>query len=572
MQLPTALRSRLPIAIAAVVALAAVVVVVIAVSANSSTPTNHAHTTAHAAADPRGGAKADPPAGPGGADPPASHGSATDPPSSQSAAAEPRLLATPPPRGKPVSVSIGVHPAGPAVPADFMGLSFEARSLPTLATYAGKGDLVTYAGKGDLVALLRSLGPGVMRFGGISADEQAAWVTAGASKPAWANTAIDEQDLAGIAALAKETGWKVLLTVNLGHYEPRAAAQEAAAAHARLGSDLAGVELGNEPDLFPLKHLRPPGTGVKGYLPQAASYRAAIEAAAPGTPIAGPDPSTGTQGLTWVRDEAETIHPQLLTDHYYPLSSCGEHPTISELLSANVRRKESEMLAKMLALARTYATPLRVDETNDISCEGQPGVSNAFASALWALDYTARAMTTGVAGLNFHDLIDQPNTYSALAAHSESALDAGKLQPAPEWYALLAARTLVGGHPLHTGIAGATPGELSASAVSAPDGRVSLVLVDYDPPGSAPLAVRLHVPRSLAGGSILRLTAPSPATITGTRLGGQAVAANGTWTPPSALPAVHGRPGSLSVQIAPSSAAVVTLTPRRHLGRAARAR
>ena len=159
-------------------------------------------------------------------------------------------------------MSVAARPAGSAVPADFMGLSFEMRSLPTLATYASRG---------DLVALLRSLGPGVMRFGGISADEQAVWVPAGASKPAWANTAIDEQDLAGMAALAKETGWKVLLTVNLGHYEPKAAAQEAAAAHAQLGSYLAGIEIGNEPDLFPRKHLRPPGTGVTAYLPQAAN-------------------------------------------------------------------------------------------------------------------------------------------------------------------------------------------------------------------------------------------------------------------------------------------------------------
>jgi hypothetical protein len=289
-------------------------------------------------------------------------------------------------------------------------------------------------------------------------------------------------------------------------------------------------------------------------------------------PIAGPDPSTGAQGLTWVRDEATTIHPQLLTDHYYPLSSCGEHPTIAELLSPGVRRKESDMLAKMLALAHAYATPLRMDETNDISCEGEPGVSNAFASALWALDYTARAMTAGVAGVNFHDLLDQPRTYSALAAHGQSALRAGALQPAPEWYALLAAHTLVGGRPLVTHIEGATPSELSASAVSAPDGRVSLVLVDYDPPGSAPLAVRLRVPRALARGSILRLTAPSPAATAGTRLGGRAVAANGAWTTPPKLPAVYGRAGSLAVQIAPGSAAVVTLMPRKHLGRAASGR
>jgi hypothetical protein len=274
-----------------------------------------------------------------------------------------------------------------------------------------------------------------------------------------------------------------------------------------------------------------------------------------------------------VRDEAEIIHPQLLTDHYYPLSSCGEHPTISELLSPNVRRKESEMLGKMLALSHAYATPLRMDETNDISCEGQPGVSNAFASALWALDYTARAMTAGLVGVNFHDLIDQPLAYSPLAAHREGALNAGELQPDPEWYALLAAHFFMGAHlpsrPLATTTVGTPPGELSASAMEAPDGKVSLVLVDYDPPGSQPLAVHLRVPRALAGGGILRLTAPSPASTTGTRLGGRAVSANGTWTTPRALPAVHGHAGSLSLQLAPSSAAVVTLAPRRHLGRAA---
>jgi hypothetical protein len=526
MHLPTALRSRLPIATAVLVVPA---VVVVAVATNTSTNTSHPSKSA-------------------------------DPPASARPAPEPRLLATPPPRGRPVSVSIGDRPTGPAVPADFIGLSFEVRSLPTIATYAGKGDFAT---------LLRSLGPGVMRFGGISADEQAAWVPAGASRPAWANTAIDEQDLAGLAALAKETGWKVLLTVNLGHYEPKAAAQEAAAARAQLGSHLAGIEIGNEPDLFPRKHLRPPGTGVKAYLPQAETYRTAIEAAAPGTPIAGPDPSTGTHGIAWIRDDATAVHPQLLTDHYYPLSSCGESPTISELLSPNVRRKESEMLSTMLALAHKYATPLRMDETNNISCEGQPGVSNAFASALWALDYTARAMTAGVVGMNFHDLIDQPRTYSPLAAHGEGALNAGGLQPAPEWYALLAAHTLVGSRPFPATTIGTTPGELSAQAMDAPDGKVSLVLVDYDRPGSEPLAVHLRVPRALASGSILRLTAPSPAATTGTRLGGQAVAANGTWTTPTALPAVHGRAGSLSLQIAPSSAAVVTLTTRRHLGRAA---
>ena len=97
------------------------------------------------------------------------------------------------------------------------------------------------------------------------------------------------------------------------------------------------------------------------------------------------------------------------------------------------------------------------------------------------------------------------------------------------------------------------------------------MLVDYDPPGSAPLAVHLRVPRALAGGGILRLTAPSPAATTGTRLGGQAVAAERRVDHAKrAARRVTAARARYRCQIDPSSAAVVTLTLRRHLGRAAR--
>jgi hypothetical protein len=464
--------------------------------------------------------------------------------------------------GTPVTVSVGAAPLGAPAPAGFLGLSFEVRDLPTLAADATRG---------DLPALLRSLGPGVLRFGGFSADERAVWrgpggLTATARPPGWATTTIDAPDLAGVAALARETGWRVLLTVNLGHYDLPAAAGEAATAQRLLGASLAGIEIGNEPDLYPRKHLRPPGAGIGAYLPQAAAYRAAIAAAAPGVPIAGPDPSTGLSGLPWVRAAAATLHPALLTDHYYPLSSCGAHPTVSELMSPVVRRSESEVLARMVVLARAYRTPLRMDEVNDISCEGEPGVSDTFAAALWALDYTARALAAGTVGVNFHDLPAQPGAYSPLAALTPGAVAAGALHAQPEWYALLAAHALLGAGPgaqaLPTHVAGAAPGELSAYAVRGSGGHLALLLVDYDPPGSPPLAVHLRLPRGVAGGTVLRLTAPGPAATAGVRLGGRAVAPDGTWAP-GPLPAVSGRPGALAVQVAPSSAAVVALQGAR---------
>ena len=411
------------------------------------------------------------------------------------------------------------------------------------------------------MALLRSLGAGVLRLGGVSADEQVAWTgpRAGgdALLPPWADTAITTADLEGLAALARASGWRVLLTVNLGHYDPAAAAQEAAAARSALGSHLAGIEIGNEPDRYVGRHLRAPGWSFAAYRTQAEAYRAAIERAAPGVPIAGPDPASGD--LAWLRAAARALHPQLLTDHYYPLSSCGYRPTVGELLSASVRRKESAALAGAIAIARSAATPLRLDEVNSVSCEGFPGTSDTFASALWALDYTARAIASGAVGIDFHDLLAKTDAYSPLLASSPATLAAGRLHVAPEWYALLAARELPGSQPLPVHVLGATAERLSASAFRAPDGRLRIVLVDYDPPGSRPLAVRLRVSPRYVGGSILRLTAPSPAATAGVRLGGRTVAPDGTWQAPAALPAVYAHAGRLSVQIDPGSAAVVTL-------------
>jgi hypothetical protein len=547
--------------------------------------------------------------GASGGDP--SHG---DPEAHTGATGRPRLLATPRPTGTPVSVTVTAGPAGPPVPSDFLGLSFEVSSLPRIAGYAADR---SPAGA-SLVALLRSLGPGVMRFGGASADQQSAWVAPGAAAPRWAATAITATDLAGIAALARAAGWRVLLTVDLGHFDPAAAAQEAAAARSLLGSDLAGVELGNEPDAYVHKALRYSGWAFAAYRRQAAAYRAAIEAAAPGVPIAGPDPSSGVPGLAWVRATAAALHPALLTDHYYPLSSCGYRPTIAELLSPVTRAHERAMLARLAIIERAAATPLRLDETNNVSCEGQPGVSDTFAAALWALDYTARAIAAGIAGVNFHDLVDSRSSYSPLVATrtpgqtartgapgrtgtpggtgtgqaiapgrvgteagtGQAGTQSETLHANPEWYALLAARTLLGDRPLGVRVTGGTAGvgaagtgpsgagvaetaagELTASALRAPDGGVQLVLVDYDPPGSRPLAVYLRLPGRFAGGSVLRLTAPSPSSTGGVRLGGRAVAPDGAWSPPTALPGVYRRPGTLAVQMPASSAAVVTLYP-----------
>jgi len=439
----------------------------------------------------------------------------------------------------------------PVVPDDFLGLSFEVEDLPELAGYAASGDLVN---------LLRSLGQGVMRFGGISVDTEAGWADEAAA-PAWAHTTITPQDLEGIAALAHATGWRVLLGVSFGHYEPAAAAQEAHVAQALLGQSLEGIAIGNEPDRYVADELRTSPWSFAHYMTEAGAYRDAIAAAAPGAPIVGPDASSGELLALWLRETAAAERPSLLTAHYYPLTRCETYaPRLSDLLSPLTRANETAVLAQLSTTAQASGIPLRVDETNNVSCRGQPGVSNVFGSALWAVDYIVRAMASGVAGMNFHDLIAEPEAYSPLAAGDAQELAAGELHANPEWYALLLAHSLLGDRPVSAGVAGGDR-MLSAGAFLGPSGELQLVLVDFAPPTARRLLVRLRLPPSFRGGTIMRLTAPTPRATSDIALGGAGVGPEGSWSPVGAPPSVSGAPGSLALYMPASSAALVTLYP-----------
>ena len=313
-----------------------------------------------------------------------------------------------------------------------------------------------------------------------------AWEQPGSPAPSWATHPVSAADFQALASVTRRTGWKVLLTMNLAHYNPVAVEQEAAAASKELQGALAGIAIGNEPNSFERFGLRSAGWDFSEYANQLAGYRGAVAAGAPGAHIAAPDASTGEEPLPWVW-ESIGLHPTILTDHYYPLTRCGHKPTITQMLSPEVRLEETVMLSTLGDIQRTARTPLELDETNDVSCKGEPGVSNAFASALWAADYIARAMRSGLRGVDFHDLPELPLSYSPLVGEG-SALHAN-----PEWYALLLTHALQGTSVLPTAVGSGT--DLTAQGFLGADGSVELLLVNFAPVGTRPLPVALQTPR-----------------------------------------------------------------------------
>ncbi len=506
---------------------------------------------APSAGAPTGGVEAPPgaagePAAPG----PASTPAAPAPKPKPAEGARPPKPAPPAaPPARVVRVSIARRGAGRPVPPGFLGLSFEVGSLAQIGRLAQNG---------NLVALLRSLGPGVLRFGGVSADDAIAWTDALTPRPAWARGTIGPQQMEQLGTLAQRTGWRVLLTVGLAHYEPLAAAREVAAAHRALGPYLEAVEIGNEPDAYGHHGLREAAWSAQTYEEEVTGYREAIAALTPGVAIAGPDISGSAVFPEWGRAEAHAQSPLLLTGHHYPLG-CRASPSIAALLSAPLRGREARSLTTYLSVARRAGVPLRIDEANSVSCGGVAGISDTFASALWAAGYVAQAMDAGAAGVNFEGNPTNCRSYTPLCAEDSALLATGTMSPRPEWYALLLTRALIGWRPLPTAVASRGRPDLVAAAFATRSGALQLLFVDDEAPGSPPLALRVPVGGGLRTASVATLSAPSRQATEGVQLDGRAVAADGSFSAPAQLPVQAVRGGVLGLTLAPSSAELVSV-------------
>jgi hypothetical protein len=457
------------------------------------------------------------------------------------------------PMAGPVAVSIDLRRPGARVPNDFLGLSFELSSL---------GQIAHLARTGHFAAMLRSLGSGVLRFGGVSADTRVAWTDAATPLPTWASAGLRAEQLRDLRELAARSGWHVLLTLGLAHYDPAAAAREAAAARASLGGWLAGIEVGNEPDAYARHALRSQPWTFSRYDAQVAAYRSAIAKVAPGVPLAGPDVSGSLVFESWGRELALRERPALLTGHHYPLG-CHDlpAPTVERLLSPRVRRTEDVSLRLYMSVSRASAIGFRLDETNSVSCGGRAGVSNTFASALWAADYLARTMAAGVQGINFQGAPANCRGYTPVCARTPELLARGAVTTRPEWYALLLTKALVGDRPLHTTVSPTRP---NLDVVALLDGtRLHVLIVDDDPHASGGTAVHLHVGPGFGGARALTLTAPSPSATSGVLLGGRTVARDGIWQAPSERPRYANRSGVITLTASPGSATLLTVERSR---------
>ena len=343
-------------------------------------------------------------------------------------------------RAQPVTITVDPGTAGPVVPEDFAGLSFERG--PLNPGNAGVAGYLFSPENASLVTLFRNTGLRSLRIGGGSVDE---FIPAGTGGDGF--TGIDN-----LFAFAAAAGVRVIYSLRLLSPAARPVknldflnAQIAGYIWARHREHVASFAIGNEPDWHAFHTYAGhdadpaiyeetsgvPGSAYPSYLARWRSAAEAVSAAAPGAALCGPDTGSYTTltytpdasaGVSWSERFATDLgSPQIteVTQHHYAGADPGKTTAaqaITNMLSAewvngtDIGTQPADTiyipypwlyrnnLAAVLGAGLRY----RMTEANDY-LGGVPGASNAFASALWALDYLHWWASHGAAGINFHN-------------------------------------------------------------------------------------------------------------------------------------------------------------------------
>ena len=442
------------------------------------------------------------------------------------------------------TVSIELDRPGARIPADFLGISYEKNALVEPHFTPANTTLIN---------LHRNLGAGTLRLGG-NKVELTRW-EAGAAATLDKSTGlavIGRATLDDLYGFLKTTGWRCLHGLNLASNQPAASADEAAYALKVGATSVLAFEIGNEPNLYPKgpkrEGIRPGNWGYPQYQAEFAATADAIVAKRPLAPLTGPAVTKSTKWMPlFLADFKSRV--VLATSHVYPLSAPETDPQAQRFASIEklLGEKYLDDWAVKLADAQAVGVPYRVAECNTASGGGKRGVSNAFASALWSVDFLFDVATRGGQGVNLHGSFT-PNNYSPIVYDKKTETYGA----APLYYGLLFFSQAAQGRLVASETKCAA--NFVAHAVRGSDGKLRVTLLNKDL--AQPVAAQLDLGAAFKTGHVLRLTAPSVDATAGVTFAGAAVTAEGKWTPQGTEPLTL-TAGKATVTLPPASAALL---------------
>lgn len=304
----------------------------------------------------------------------------------------------------PITITISNYP-GFRIPDDFIGLSFEIRNVaPGENGVPGAKPFYLFSPTNkSLIAFFKMVGIKNLRVGGGTVDI--------ARDPIPQPPDIDQ-----LFAFAKAADATVIYSFRLYNGDATNAAALARYIWQNHRAQLDCFAIGNEPNVKSYRY--PPfGTGkdpditnYSSFLAKWRKFADAITNAVPEAKFQGPDAAGWNWAGQFAEDEKNSGIVTLATQHEYvggrPQMNGRETSVaeaISNMLSEDwLTNKCANFYKKSAALVLAAGLPDRMTEANDY-LRGVTNASDAYASALWALDYMHWLAARGCGGVNFHN-------------------------------------------------------------------------------------------------------------------------------------------------------------------------
>ena len=298
----------------------------------------------------------------------------------------------------PVTLSVDTQSHGFAVPSDFAGLSFE--TWAELTNHNDVSGCLFSPTNAELITLFTNSGIRNLRLGGGTVDGAKAKI------PDW-------YDIDNVFGFARAADIKVIYSLPLldGNATNDAATAKYIWTHYRPYLDC--FSIGNEPNEPPYSMAKT--NAIKTYHAYLAAWRhfaTVITNAVPGAKFTGPEAGGYDWVVKFAKNERRSGMVVLITQHQYaggdPFVNHGHDAMpapveIKRMLSRNwLTKNYPPFYEKTLRPVEALGFVDRMTEADDI-LHGVTNASDAFASALWALDYMHWWAARGLAGVNFHN-------------------------------------------------------------------------------------------------------------------------------------------------------------------------
>lgn len=414
---------------------------------------------------------------------------------------------------EPILIEIDTQSNLGEISNDFVGFGYETSAV------AAKG-LFNIENK-QLVQLYKTLSTnGLVRVGGIIGD----WTKYEPNgnpigKPQKEYTIINKEVLNDLGAFLKETGWKVMWTINLGTGSKEEAVASALAVHNTMGNQLHSFEIGNEVSL--LKRFKNYDEYHNTYL----EYKKAIREVLPNAQFSGADIAFSGNiqwNINFVEDEFKDMSEVI--QHYYRGGSGWSGATIETLLSHYP--KWNEKLAILKDISKTYDVPFRMNEVGSFSGGGKAGVSDSFAASLWCLNLMFQVASANGVGVNIQTDVNQLGFQSHYSAIYRNA--SGKLEVRPSYYGMLAF-SLAGKGKILKLATSVHELNLTAYATKNNQEEIWVTVINKDLESQANISI--PVPTGYSSIEVLRLEAPAVNSLENVTLAGGKVDEKGQWKP-----------------------------------------